>query len=164
MSDRFPARIIFPAVLSEHPDIKEYMENVSDESEDLGDGTIDAQEYSARNGYPEIEEALVQLGVAFDRHSDSYCEFNAEWRIFRPAPNHVDRTIPSNQDGDLLVPLDTLKKLEKKFVSGLGTNAMTLDDIKTEMGLTSTCGTVADWVKTNQERLQTLMAQADEAL
>lgn len=163
MSDRFPARIIFPAVLAEHPDIKEYMESTSDETEDLGDGTIDAQEYSARNGYPEIEETLVQLGVAFDRHSDSYAEINAEWRVFRPAPNHVDHTIPSNQNGDLLVSLDTLKALADKLAVGAGTRAMTLDDIKAEMGLTSTCGTVADWVKANQERLQALMAQAKAA-
>lgn len=150
MSERFFGSIIFPSTLKgvslkDIPEIRDYLER-ADEVKYLDDGTINAKEYEANYGVPEIEEALVRLGVAFDRYSESYTEYNAEWRFFRPSPDDVDTTVTSDQNGKILISLEELEKIEKELATA-GKSGVTVKDVKEKMGIVIP---VAEWLTTNE--------------
>lgn len=121
MSDRYYATLTIRQKEYARPDVREavlaYFGHpdpeaslpVEDETPDL----ITFSDEFARNGrFEGLEEALVQMGVPFERHSSAYDEYTAETRYFRPeAPDreHRDKTV-CEVDGEPFVVWSELKQ------------------------------------------------------
>lgn len=67
-------------------------------------GWLTLVDSSARYGeFPDLETYLASHGIAFDRHSDAYCEYNAVWHYCRPGQASEHRECPSDQSECVLV-------------------------------------------------------------
>lgn len=90
MADRFWGRLEFP-VQFYLGDVKDSLDDYRFENQEFIDGLVRLEDSQAANGrFDELEELLIENNVPFDRVSDSYCEFSAEVRYFRPDVMDVD--------------------------------------------------------------------------
>jgi len=127
MADHFPAEIhiggpiprdildeLVKEIVATEASLKGYSEDtVTDESarKAFQEGKIiDLYDDQARYGsFEELENFLVEHEIHFDRHHDSYCEYNAENVYCRGNQEILNR--PSNQNGDVLIRRDDIMSI-----------------------------------------------------
>jgi hypothetical protein len=84
------------------------------------DGSLVELRHGVEEGtFPKIEEALVEMGVPFDRHSDGHYEILPFLRSFRPARDGreaYNREIVLTNDDNAFVEIDELREIMGKDI------------------------------------------------
>ena len=133
MSDRYPGKIFIGGVIPKDlcdefctalnlaggqvggfgtPVRLQFFRNWRDVTDNLGDdGLLRLSNDEAAYGmFEELEDFLVEHGIAFDRRSDAKFEFDAENVSFRPGMKKPVVCL-ANQNGQPMVPYNDLKPL-----------------------------------------------------
>ena len=127
MSEHFPAEIhiggpipravlakLIAAALAEDASLRDYGEAPATK-ESLKDAFREGQIVSlyddqARYGhFPDLEDFLVKHGIHFDRHGDSFCEFNAENVYYRGGPKTL--VMLADESGNPLASCQEIQKV-----------------------------------------------------
>ena len=115
MADYMTARIEIPAWAMEIRAVREAIDLQGIVNRDLEeDGAIGFWDDDAAWGeFPDLEDALKEIGIAFDRKSDAKYEYAAKVRSYRPAgenTSEIDRTVVTGVEHDWIVPLEALEE------------------------------------------------------
>lgn len=146
MADEMGANIAFPADALQIGRIRDLVDGEPPDGSALNtleDGTAVLSGTVAWGQFGELERALKDLGIAFDRHSDGKYEYSPENLYFRPGK--PDRLIPATQDGEPVVALEDLKV----FANAKG--MIPLRKVLRDLGPPRE--TVAEWAVRNARRL-----------
>ena len=145
MSDRFPAKIVIGGTIHK-VDIPDLVTEILKEGDsslgDWGEEEVEVSRVeiektllyhkflilrnSAATGgmFEELEAFLVAKGIHYDRHSDAYQEYDAEYSMFRGGKV---RTYNCCQNGELLVPVTVLQDV---IDFAMGSSAMVQDTLR----------------------------------
>ena len=82
-------------------------------------GLLHLKQDQAVNGeFPETEQFCIEHGIAFDRNSDHYCEYNGENVHWRPGMNSVIVTY-ADSSGKEIVGGDTVRQAMKELTDSI---------------------------------------------
>jgi hypothetical protein len=109
MADRFYGEIKIPVSYIDD-ELQELIDQYSADTFEE-DGIFSLSDPDARSGeFEELEEYLVQNNIPFDRFSDSYAEYEAEKKQYRPESGITGVTLTGG-DGHTYVQAEDLRPL-----------------------------------------------------
>ena len=100
MADRFTATLkVRRADYEADPKLKELLDLEEEDADD--EGVFKIIDFQAPYGeFSEIESYCINNAIAFDRWSESYCEYRSEMRMFRPGDEPIDQIVFLASDDD----------------------------------------------------------------
>jgi len=120
MADYFYGSISVRKADAEKPEVKALIDAYGTDCSSDGN-TVTLEDEQAVNGtFEKIEDALIEMGIPFDRHSTGYCDILPETREYRPATaehEKIDNIVVFTNNGDLFVRIYNLRDILKQDIS-----------------------------------------------
>lgn len=153
MSDRMWAQIRFPVRVCQIGAIVDLIEQRLAEAEVEGDVFLGSDPETPWGKFDDLENKLIELGVAFDRRMEGKYEYDPQVRCFRPGKRGMDRAVQTDQGGDAVVYIRDLEEMARHGV-------VSIREIKRRFGPPRE--TIAEWAERHGGHLRRL-AQRDRA-
>lgn len=111
MSDRFAATLTVRR--ADYEALEELKRLIDMEEKDSFDNAIvEIRNDAARYGeFEEIEEFCTEHGIAFDRWSEAYYEYQSQMRMYRPGAEPIDKIVFLSSSGEPFVGCRDIRQI-----------------------------------------------------